>query len=180
MGAEALGKYLSNEENFINDATIYDIVSIRDEHSNQKHYQLIDNLSNQYNDIIIQKFDDIVQIYDNRSELPKSDQIKEILDWSDGRTNIIVHCTAGISRSSAMAYLIKCKHESIEEGLKILNFDIHWPNEYIVLLGSKILKDYKVIDELERWATDNAEKRRSEGANDFKTNYITGNMENWK
>jgi hypothetical protein len=82
---------------------------------------------------------------------PTARNIKEALAWSEGKTELIVACHAGISRSSATAYVIASRVLGPKDALGILEQGHHWPNRLIVYLGSKLLKDDKIWDEFVNW-----------------------------
>lgn len=99
-------------------------------------------------------FDDIT--YALRSYvLPKKENIQLAFDFSEEKESIVVACharfPAGISRSSAIAYLIACKEWGIDKALTILDRNIHYPNALIVKLGSEILKDKNIWDKFCEW-----------------------------
>jgi predicted protein tyrosine phosphatase len=80
--------------------------------------------------------------------LPNLSDVSRILDWkrSKGSENrLLVHCHAGISRSSAIAFIISCMDKSIEESLQILDPAIHYPNELLIKLGSELLDKPEMI-----------------------------------
>jgi predicted protein tyrosine phosphatase len=82
---------------------------------------------------------------------PEREHIEKILDWAKGKTDIVVACHAGISRSSACAYAIVCQEVGITEALAILDPNYHCPNWRIVYLASKILKNEAVWDKFVDW-----------------------------
>jgi len=72
--------------------------------------------------------------------LPTRDHIEPILEFAKGKDNMAVHCTGGISRSSAVAFLIECQRtRSADEAAAILDPKIHFPNRTIIVIGEKIL-----------------------------------------
>ena len=112
-------------------------------------YDDFDDFKDCYNDIIVETFDDIIQ---PRKGLKMAEmaQIHRILQWAKGKDNIMVHCSAGICRSSAVAYLIECMTKPPEQAVKILNIKQHYPNEWVVKLGSQLFNNrnvYTVIQE---------------------------------
>ncbi len=131
----------------------FSIVSIRDseiyEDSNRK-YKIIDENRENCESVLPIKFDDIIDEIEGHTT-PQLHHVSEILQWSSDKGDIVVHCTAGVSRSSAVAYLIECSRGSPEEALKILDPVYHWPNMRIVELGSMILDDKKIFNIARRW-----------------------------
>jgi predicted protein tyrosine phosphatase len=72
--------------------------------------------------------------------LPKREHIEPILSFAREKEHIVVHCTAGVSRSSAVAFLIECQRTgSSSEAVKVLNPKIHFPNTTIISIGEMIL-----------------------------------------
>jgi predicted protein tyrosine phosphatase len=94
---------------------------------------------------IVVRFDDTEDLREDLTEM-KNNVIK-VLDWVGERTlaltsNILVHCHAGISRSSAMAWLILVKlgmepKEAFQSLYK--NRPIIWPNTCVLRLGAEYL-----------------------------------------
>ena len=82
---------------------------------------------------------------------PTANNIAEALEWSKNRTELIVACQAGISRSSATAYVIAARVLGPEAALDILEKGYHWPNRLIVYLGSKLLKNDEIWDRFVDW-----------------------------
>jgi predicted protein tyrosine phosphatase len=69
---------------------------------------------------------------------PTQKHVQTALDWAktlDG--DLIVSCQAGISRSSAIAYLVGCLHGTPEEAAKVFK-NHHYPNELIIAHGITI------------------------------------------
>ena len=89
--------------------------------------------------------------YDEKIILPEEHDVRKILEWANGKTEILVHCFAGISRSSAMAYLIACTRVPAFEALVILDGKLHWPNKRIVRIGSEVLGRPEILSEYESW-----------------------------
>ena len=82
---------------------------------------------------------------------PEKEHIKSILDYAQGKNKILVHCHAGISRSSAVAYVIACSRMSPEKAIEILNPSIHMPNMRIVRLGAELLGNVSIEICAYRW-----------------------------
>jgi predicted protein tyrosine phosphatase len=74
--------------------------------------------------------------------------VKRILDFTSQlseRAKVLVHCRAGVSRSTAIAYAILCQHSPL--GMEIENLhhvqslrDLVMPNRLIVKFADKVLK----------------------------------------
>jgi len=100
--------------------------------------------------IMHSKFDDIIESWKGRKPA-KSKDISRILDWCRDKDGIVVHCYAGVSRSSAVAYLIECLMTPPEIALGILDINQHCPNMHVVRLGAKILNNPEIVTHAERW-----------------------------
>ena len=130
--------------------TDWNIVSIRDSDHAAILYQDFYDCRRNYGEIIIETFDDII---DESSVLRRADagQVRRILEWSEGKNKIAVHCHMGISRSSAIAYLIACTRMPERKALEILDFSMHYPNRHIVYLGASMLGREAVYRECMDW-----------------------------
>ena len=81
--------------------------------------------------------------------LPSASQIARIFEWAaNQKSNIplMVHCKAGCSRSSAVAFLLVCQEKNLEAALELLDPDIHYPNERIINLGSHQLRNVEIVN----------------------------------
>lgn len=93
---------------------------------------------------------------DSFYQAPTKEDVRSILEWTATRNGpLIVACAAGISRSSATAYLIAYqKTKSVKEALKILDKNKHQPNMLIVKYGSELFKCPELMDAYVRWLDD--------------------------
>jgi predicted protein tyrosine phosphatase len=82
---------------------------------------------------------------------PTLEHIEKALEWSKGRDKLISCCHAGVSRSSAMAYLLACRECGPGTVLSVLRPHKHWPNRLIVHLGSQILNDPLIWQTFVEW-----------------------------
>jgi len=130
--------------------TGFNIVSIRSSDLPQTKFAVFSEFSNNYEDITVECFDDITAPRDGYI-VPTHEHIRRILKWAMDRERIAVHCTAGISRSSAIAYLIACHRSSPKQALKVLNPLKHSPNRLILYLGMEVLGDESVMTEFAEW-----------------------------
>ncbi|HCE46440.1 MAG TPA: hypothetical protein DET40_23090 [Lentisphaeria bacterium] len=126
------------------------IVSIRSSRLPDSEYAFFDEFRANYKDIIIEKFDDI-KVPEEGWIVPELEHVRRILGWAEERENIAVHCTAGISRSSAIAYLIACQRSSPKQAVKVLDPAKHAPNRLIIKLGMDVLGDEAVMLEYIKW-----------------------------
>ena len=84
--------------------------------------------------------------------LPSQSEIAKGLAFStDPNEDIYVACRAGISRSSAMAYLIRCKYCKPDIAAQMWNIEIHDPNSKVVKIGAKLLNDRNIWIAYKRW-----------------------------
>jgi predicted protein tyrosine phosphatase len=81
----------------------------------------------------------------------KEEHIEQAVEWAKDKDKLIVACRAGISRSSAMAYIIASSRVGPEEAVKILNMEIHQPNRLVVALGANVLGSNKINEVLDEW-----------------------------
>lgn len=77
--------------------------------------------------------------------------IEEALEWAKPHEDLVVACRAGISRSSAFAYLIECTRSGPEAAKEILCPDIHQPNRLVVDKGARILENDDVQEQFFEW-----------------------------
>lgn len=82
---------------------------------------------------------------------PEQHHIEEALEFAKDKEELIVCCQAGISRSSATAYVIKAREVGEFEALAILDPHVHHPNGMIVKLGSQILKKPDMVEFVHIW-----------------------------
>jgi predicted protein tyrosine phosphatase len=91
-------------------------------------------------------FEDTSNPSDPDGPLPRD--VKRILDFTSqlpARARVLVHCRAGVSRSTAIAYAILCQHSppgmEMENLLHVQSLrDLVMPNRLIVKFADKILK----------------------------------------
>jgi predicted protein tyrosine phosphatase len=83
--------------------------------------------------------------------LPTADDVRRALEWSVGYQRLVVCCHAGISRSSALAYVIACRDHPPEEALGVLSPRCHYPNSLIVRLGAIALGNEAVYTAFVGW-----------------------------
>ena len=81
-------------------------------------------------------------------DAPMIRDVKRILDFTNqlpAKAKVLVHCRAGISRSTATAYAILCQHsppgKEMENLLHVQSLrDFVMPNRLIIELADKVLK----------------------------------------
>lgn len=82
---------------------------------------------------------------------PKRYHVQKALDFAKGRDKLIVACQAGISRSSATAYVVQAATVGLVEALKVLDPKIHSPNLAVVKHGADILNEPDMMDIISQW-----------------------------
>jgi predicted protein tyrosine phosphatase len=82
---------------------------------------------------------------------PSLEIVQKALEWAKGRDKLISCCHAGVSRSSAMAYLLACREWGPKVALSVLRPHRHWPNRLIVHLGSQVLNDPTIWETFVEW-----------------------------
>lgn len=104
---------------------------------------------------------DIIDETDKNKEnpvIPNENHVDQILNFTNDLTNndrLLIHCHAGVSRSTATAISVLVQHgltphESIERVFHIR--PIMWPNEKIIEVADKLLnQNGKLISALEEW-----------------------------
>lgn len=122
------------------------LISIRDNPAGLSNkvklqYELIDNSGIQ--NIYVATFDDVELPFENKKGIifPDENIVSNILTWAKSKWEenhkiFVVHCTAGISRSSAIAILI---NQTIQGQYKnIYNPAIHSPNKKVLEFGDQL------------------------------------------
>lgn len=72
--------------------------------------------------------------------LPTEGDMLTVLEWARSRSNIVVHCFAGISRSSSTAMGIAFMKGGMELVRSTVSIpDKHWPNKLVLSLMDRIL-----------------------------------------
>lgn len=77
---------------------------------------------------------------------PNEDHVKQALDFAKGKDELIVACQAGISRSSAIAYVLKVAEVGAIDALEVLDPDVHQPNLLVVKAGAKVLNRPDMVE----------------------------------
>jgi predicted protein tyrosine phosphatase len=97
-------------------------------------------------------FDDITYLPSgNRHILPSREHVRTALEWAKDRPAVVVACHAGVSRSSATAYLIACQAWGPGPALSVLSPSIHRPNVLVVRHGAEVLGDEEVWERFREW-----------------------------
>lgn len=104
--------------------------------------------------LLLLTFDDIENPLQN-FEMPDKQSICKAIEFAKNKEKLIVSCTAGISRSAAMAYVILCSKMPPEDAIKHLNAERHIPNSAIVRLGKNVLGIASMENVLYKWQLNN-------------------------
>jgi predicted protein tyrosine phosphatase len=96
------------------------------------------------------QFDDINGPFPDMTE-PRREHVEAALAWSRDKSNFLVACQAGISRSSGMAVVLRASRMPITEALNILDPMIHHPNQLVVRLGEEVLGVAGLVDAVSEW-----------------------------
>ncbi len=97
-------------------------------------------------ELLFSFFEDTVER--DHPDAPRLQDVKRILNFTSqlpARAKVLVHCRAGVSRSTATAYAILCQHTA--PGMEMENLlhietlrDLVMPNRLIIQLADKVLK----------------------------------------
>lgn len=134
----------------------FNVISIRDTRpgTNIEKYQAIDRAGIQ--DIMQVQFDDLwSEEHREYGSLPQGQQIFSVLEWAkkkwqENRKPFIVHCTAGISRSSAVAVLLDAMFRNSKEAVDRFDATKHSPNQMILEIGENYLKTPGLTQEVKK------------------------------
>jgi predicted protein tyrosine phosphatase len=93
-------------------------------------------------DDIVYPTADILTYYP-KTIIPNKENIQNVLNWcksliDQNSKDFIVHCTAGISRSSAIAILIQCLIDD-SKIFEVVDPRFHFPNTKILKIGEELL-----------------------------------------
>lgn len=89
------------------------------------------------------EFDD-VEIVRKGALAPTVSDIRNVLEWAREKKKLLVSCSAGVSRSAAIAYLIHCLDKPPKEAIQHLKIGIHDPNKVVIKLGAEVLNNPEV------------------------------------
>ena len=119
------------------------------------HPEDVSDIAKNCKEFLLLSMDDITS---DRLGGPTKQQIKEIMEVDKYDDYDFVACKQGISRSSAIAYLIECLSEEPDEAIKILDHTKHFPNELILKHGldiwTEIGAEESFIDDFKKVTTD--------------------------
>lgn len=129
--------------------TSYNIVSIQSTEEAEEIQDMFNLYIENFNSVYPVIFDDITEPFSGYT-MPNEKDIKDVLEWCRNKDDLLVHCSAGISRSSALAYLIECSRKPPHKAVKILNSSIYLPNRLILEIGSRILDNPDILEIFEK------------------------------
>jgi len=100
-------------------------------------------------------FDDVRSNRDQegKGKVPTEADVRKAIEFAANKSMILVHCLAGISRSSAIAFIVACAKglDPFEAAERILDPATHAPNPLIVRLGAEILGDPRISNAYENF-----------------------------
>jgi predicted protein tyrosine phosphatase len=123
----------------------YPIIAIGETTSDDVDEKIVSKAKN----CLCLKFDDI-EFERTGYKIVEAKQIRQAIEWAKDKDKLIVACRAGISRSSAMAYLIAASKEGPQEAINILDMSVHQPNPLVIGIGSAILGQ-EIQDVFDEW-----------------------------
>jgi predicted protein tyrosine phosphatase len=82
---------------------------------------------------------------------PGREHIHELIEWAKDKSNLIISCRAGISRSSASAVVVLASRGPIVDALRILQPETHSPNILVIRHGEEILAKPGLADAVLEW-----------------------------
>jgi predicted protein tyrosine phosphatase len=97
------------------------------------------------------EFADFTTVPAEKVVLPAIEHVQQALEWARGSEDLIVACHAGVSRCSALAYVLRSRDWSPSQAIKLLTRGYHSPNRLIVEIGAKLLANPAVWDTYEVW-----------------------------
>lgn len=131
----------------------FNVISIRDTTKISKEYQEKYNRIDSFGipNIYVATFDDLSHEDEaSMGTLPQKTDVQSIIEWakqkwSENHLDFIVHCTAGISRSSAIATLISHAFNN-PKAMDTFDGKYHFPNQRIMGFGEEILNQPNLKD----------------------------------
>lgn len=120
-------------------AGTYDVLSIRDPGA---EFMPVDAVREDCRSVEILTFDDawLPEHAGMGATLPGEADIRRAMMWAQGQPGpFLVHCFAGISRSSAMAVVLRAMRDTPRIAAEVLDPERHWPNPLILDWGAHIL-----------------------------------------
>ena len=136
----------------------FHVISIRDFKAESAP---VDRVATLCLSMLVLRFNDLQDVHLNRLtaedmakyglHYPEKEHVEAALDYAKDKQSLLVHCTAGVSRSSATAYVIACSRVSPKDALRVLDSKFHWPNDRVVRLGAEVLGDPEIVREVKEW-----------------------------
>lgn len=82
---------------------------------------------------------------------PTQAEIATAIKFARHHEEVLVTCTAGVGRSAALGYVLRCIHEAPAEAIKLLDPKVHCPNMAVVRHGQSVLAKRNVVLECENF-----------------------------
>lgn len=139
------------------------LISIRDT-SHSHFYDIIDQAG--LKNLLAVQFDDLVEDlpvdYGYKEHPPSESDIATILEWAKNKmaensNDFVVQCSAGVSRSSAVAILVQYLKDP-KNALKVMNPFLHSPNMRVLELGEKLLNAKDIKEPVQKILKEHDEK----------------------
>jgi len=128
----------------------YDVILVTNpggRYDNEEYLQAIHRFARR---LCVLEFDD-VEFPRDRHQMPESHHVQSALNFAADKDGLIVTCTAGMSRSAALAYVVACSKMDPVEAVKVLDPNRHTPNEKVVFLGYDILGHPNMLEAYARF-----------------------------
>jgi len=131
------------------------VVSVREYAEKDRELPDIDEWKEMPGEVLPLYMDDIPWSNRRIEGAPLIQDVGRVIKTCTRQRRILVHCFAGVSRSSALAYIIACAASgSAKAALSVLNAADHEPNEIIVHYGARLLGSDRIWDEMKNWGPD--------------------------
>jgi len=111
----------------------------------------VDRLSDRALSVLPLEFEDLDREIPGRRCPPRLHHIAELVEWANNKNEILIHCDAGCSRSSACALVVLASRGTVEGAIEFLNPWLHWPNELIIELGARVVKQPRLVEAVKKW-----------------------------
>ena len=116
----------------------YDVILIFNPGGRYDNEDYLTAIRQHANRICELEFDD-VEFPRDRHQMPEARHVRSAVDFAADKEQLVVTCTAGMSRSAALAYVVACTKMDPVEAVKVLDPNRHTPNEKVVFLGYDFL-----------------------------------------
>ena len=101
-------------------------------------------------------FDDINHKLSPAHVMPAREHIEAALEFAKDKKAVVVACHAGVSRSSAIAYLIASRAWGVKPALGALKKGTHWPNPTVIKIGDTLFPGEGIMETVMEWTNNNS------------------------